>query len=127
MSSFEAKSHPRWPATSSPFDTVLLKRLYVLFFIEIDTRRVYVMEVTAHPTGAWAVQQARSLSMMLANRAHTVKFLIRDRDTKFTSSSDEVFRSEGIRISAPQSGHHGPTPSPSASSAPSVVSVSTGC
>jgi transposase InsO family protein len=79
-------------------DTVLLKRLYVLFFIELDTRRVYVMGITAHPTGSWAVQQARNLSVMLANRAHPVKFLIRDRDTKFTSSFDEVFRSEDIRI-----------------------------
>jgi putative transposase len=79
-------------------DTVLLKRLYVLPFIELDTRRVYVMGITAHPTGSWAVQQARNLSVMLANRAHPVKFLIRDRDTKFTSSFDEVFRSEDIRI-----------------------------
>jgi putative transposase len=67
-------------------DTVLLKRLYVLFFIELDSRRVYVMGITAHPTGLWVVQQARNLSVMLANRAHPVKFLIRDRDTKFTSS-----------------------------------------
>ena len=81
-------------------DTVLLKRLYVLFFIELDTRRVYVMGITAHPTGAWVVQQARNLSVMLPNRAHPVKFLIRDRDTKFTSSFDEVFRSEDIRIMA---------------------------
>ena len=79
-------------------DTVLLKRLYVLFFIELDTRRVYVMGITAHPTGAWVVQQARNLTMVLTDRAHPVKFLIRDRDTKFTSSFDEVFRSEGIRI-----------------------------
>ena len=79
-------------------DTVLLKRLYVVPFIELDTRRVYVMGITAHPTGSWAVQQARNLSVMLANRAHPVKFLIRDRDTKFTSSFDEVFRSEDIRI-----------------------------
>ena len=78
-------------------DTVLLKRLYVLFFFELDTRRVYVMGITAHPTGAWAVQQARNLSLVLANRAHPVKFLIRDRDTKFTASFDEVFRSEDIR------------------------------
>ncbi|MGA7419709.1 MAG: integrase core domain-containing protein, partial [Acidimicrobiales bacterium] len=79
-------------------DTVLLKRLFVLFFIELHTRRVYVMGITAHPTGSRTVQQARNLSLMLANRAHSIKFLIRDRDTKFTSSFDEVFRSECIRI-----------------------------
>jgi putative transposase len=78
-------------------DTVLLKRLYVLFFIELDTRRVYVMGITAHPTGSWTVQQARNLSVVLANRAHPVRFLIRDHDAKFTSSFDEVFRSEDIR------------------------------
>jgi len=75
-------------------DTVLLKRLYVLFFIELDTRRVYMTGITAHPTGSWAVQRARNLSVRLANRAHPVRFLIRDRDTKFTSSFDEVFRSD---------------------------------
>lgn len=79
-------------------DTVLLKRLYVLFFIELDTRRAYVAGVTAHPTGSWVVQQARNLTMVLKDRVHPVKFLIRDRDTKFTSSFDEVFRAEGIRI-----------------------------
>jgi putative transposase len=79
-------------------DTVLLRSLYVLFFVELDTRRVIVTGVTAHPTGAWVVQRARNLTMDLANRAHPVQFLIRDRDTKFTPSFDEVFRSEGIRI-----------------------------
>ena len=79
-------------------DTVLLKRLYVLFFIELDTRRVYVTGVTAHPTGAWVVQQASNLTMVLDDRVHPVKFLIRDRDTKFTSSFDEVFKAEGVRI-----------------------------
>jgi hypothetical protein len=54
--------------------------------------------ITAHPTGAWAVQQARNLSLVLLDRAHPVRFLIRDRDAKFTSSFDEVFRSECIRI-----------------------------
>jgi transposase InsO family protein len=78
-------------------DTVLLRRLYVLFFIELDTRRVYMLGITGHPTGAWAVQQARNLSMGLAARAHPVKFLIRDRDAKFTLSFDEIFRAEGIR------------------------------
>jgi putative transposase len=78
-------------------DTVLLRRLYVLFFIELDTRRVYVAGVTAHPTGAWVIQQARNLSYELAQRARPVTFLIRDRDTKFTAGFDEVFRSDGIR------------------------------
>ena len=80
-------------------DTVVLKRLYVLFFIELDTRRVYVIGITAHPTGSWVVQQARNLTMALEDRAHRVKFLIRDRDTKFTSRFDEVFGADGIRIS----------------------------
>jgi len=79
-------------------DTVLLRRLYVLFFIEVDSRRVYVSGVTASPAGAWVVQQARNLTMVLAERAHPVRFLVRDRDTKFTASFDEVFRSERIRI-----------------------------
>jgi putative transposase len=83
-------------------DTVLLRRLYILFFIELDTRKVCVTGVTAHPTGAWVVQQARNVSYELAQRGRPVKFLIRDRDTKFTTSFDEVFRSEGIRtIRAP--------------------------
>jgi putative transposase len=79
-------------------DTVLLRRLYVLFFMEIDTRRVYVTGITAHPVGKWVVQQARNLNSALAERAQPVRFLVRDRDTKFTSSFDEVFHSEGIRI-----------------------------
>lgn len=79
-------------------DTVLLRRLYLLFFIELDTRRVFVTGATAHPTGAWVVQQARNLSYELAERARPVKFLVRDRDTKFTTSFDEAFRSERIRI-----------------------------
>jgi transposase InsO family protein len=79
-------------------DTVLLRRLYVLFFIELDTRRVYVSGITANPTGAWVTQQARNLAMVLAERARRVRFLVRDRDAKFTASFDEVFRSERIRI-----------------------------
>jgi putative transposase len=79
-------------------DTVLLRRLYVLFFIEVDSRRVYVSGVSASPVGAWVVQQARNLTMVLAERAHPVRFLVRDRDTKFTAGFDEVFGSERIEI-----------------------------
>jgi putative transposase len=79
-------------------DTVLLLRLYVLFFIELDTRKVYVTGVSAHPTEAWVVQQARNLVFDLADRTRPIKSLIRDRDAKFTTSFDEVFRSEGVRI-----------------------------
>jgi len=79
-------------------DTVQLRRLYVLFFIEVNSRRVYVSGVTASPVGAWVVQQARNLTMVLAEGAHPVRFLVRDRDAKFTAGFDEVFRSERIRI-----------------------------
>jgi len=61
-------------------DTVLLRRLYVLFFIELDTRRVYVSGITANPTGAWVTQQARNLAMVLAERARRFQFLVRDRE-----------------------------------------------
>ncbi len=79
-------------------DTVLLRRLYVLFFIQLDTRKVFVSGVTAHPTGAWVAQQARNLSFELSQRSQPVKFLIRDGDTKFSASFDEVSASDDIRI-----------------------------
>ena len=77
--------------------TVLLQRLYVLFFIEIGTRRVYLAGVTANPVGQWGTQQARNLVWALSERSRATKFLLRDRDSKFAASFDEVFRTEGVR------------------------------
>jgi putative transposase len=79
-------------------DTVFLRRLYVLFFIEHRTRRVHVAGITTHPTGAWVVQQARNLLMNLERRAGCLKFLIRDRDTKFNTAFDAAFTATGVRI-----------------------------
>ena len=79
-------------------DTVLFPRLYVLFFIELDTRLVPLAGVTSKPTGPCVTQQARNLSMNLADRANALKFLVRDRDNKFAGPFDEIFASRGIEV-----------------------------
>ena len=79
-------------------ESIWLRRLYVLFFIELDTRRVHVAGVTANPDGAWVTQQARNLLLVLGERGRRVRFVLRDRDTKFCRSFDDVFRSEGAEV-----------------------------
>jgi transposase InsO family protein len=75
-----------------------LQRLYVLFFIEVASRRVHLAGCTAHPDAEWVTQQARQVAWTVAERAEPVRFRIRDRDRKFTGGFDGIFEAENIRI-----------------------------
>ena len=79
-------------------ETLWLGRLYVLFFIELGSRRVHLAGCTANPSGPWTVQQARQLAWSLSERPTPIRFLIHDRDSKFTQGFDEIFRSEGVEV-----------------------------
>ena len=77
-------------------ETISLRRFYVLFFIELESRRVHLAGCTTNPTGTWVTQQARNLSF--TGLFERMRFLVHDRDSKFTAAFDEVFRSEGIQV-----------------------------
>ena len=79
-------------------ETAWLRTLYVFFFFEIDTRRVHLAGVTRNPDAAWVTQQARNLSFGFSERDFPLRFLIRDRDAKFTRSFDEIFATEGAEV-----------------------------
>jgi putative transposase len=81
-------------------DTVFLRRIYALVAVEHGSRRASLVGVTAHPTDVWTAQAARNLLMDLGDRVTTVKFLLRDRDSRFTTAFDAVFTADGIRILA---------------------------
>jgi putative transposase len=79
-------------------ETLWLQRLYILFFIELGSRRVHLAGCTAHPTAPWVIQCARQVTWTWADRFERLRFLIRDRDQKLTDGFDDVFRSDGIEI-----------------------------
>jgi len=79
-------------------ETVWLTRIYVLFFVSLERRRVEFVASTSNPDGRWIAQQARNLLMLLADREQSFQFLLHDRDSKFSRAFDEVLRSEGMKI-----------------------------
>ncbi len=79
-------------------ETVWLTRIYVLFFVSLERRRIEFVACTSNPDGRWVAQQARNLLMLLADREQSFRFLLHDRDSKFSRAFDQVFGSEGMKI-----------------------------
>ena len=79
-------------------ETIRLQTLYVLFFLQVSTRQVVAVGVTAQPDSSWVTQQARNATMELNDRQVSIRFLLRDHDAKFTRAFDEVFRTEGAAV-----------------------------
>jgi putative transposase len=93
-----AQAHGILAADFLHLDTVVLKRLYALVFIEHGTRRVHLAGVTAHPTAQWNTQQARNLATALDRRMDSLRFPLRDRDSKYTIAFDAVFEADDVEI-----------------------------
>jgi putative transposase len=98
---------------------VTLRRIYAFFVIEVGTRHVHVLGVTAHPDGAWTVQQARNLLMDLGECAARFRFLIRDRAGQSTEAFDAVLAGAGIEVVKIRHAARGRTPMPNAGCVPS--------
>ena len=92
-------------------DSVLLRRYYVLFAIEVRSRVVHLLGVSPNPDGPWAVQVARHFAAGLEENGHRFRFFVRDRDTKFTVNFDAVMASAGIEAARTPVQAPGPTSS----------------
>jgi putative transposase len=106
-------------------ETVTLSRIYVLFFVSLERRRVEFVASTTNPDGRWVAQQARNLMMQLGDAEQPFRFLLHDRDSKFCLDFDAVFRSEGIRVIRTPVRARTRTLTPSVGSGRSVATAST--